>query len=68
MANWNTSDHSSMADELRSIMCNLEGVIYALDSMADKRTEATNALRNQSWEIDRAFARLESMADALEKA
>ena len=67
MANEFTNDIPHMAEELRSILDDLNGVIYILNAMAEERTEATNALRNQAREIDSIFAQLDLIADALEE-
>jgi len=55
------------ASKLRSVMGDMKGVIDVLDALADKRTEESNAIRNQSRELDRQFARLDVIADELEK-
>ena len=66
MANEFTNDIPHMAEELRSIMDDLNGVIYILNAMAEEGTGATHALRNQERELDGIFATLDKIADALE--
>ena len=68
MANEFTNDIPYMAEELRSIMDDLNGITYILNAMAEEETEATNALRNQAREIDSIFAQLDLIADALEES
>ncbi len=67
MANEFTNDIPHMAEELRSTMSDLEGVIYVLRVLAEQRPESVNALNNQVRELDDIFVRLDSMADALEE-
>ena len=67
MANEFTNDIPHMAEELRSIMRDLNGVEYVLRAMASEGTEAFCALRNQARIIDEQFAQLDLIADALEE-
>ena len=56
------------AKRLRLAMDELHGVIYALDALADMRTEATHTLRNLARELDRVFIELDEIAEVLEEA
>lgn len=53
---------------LRAIMDEIHGVIYALDALADMRTEATHTLRNFARELDHVFIELDEIAETLEQA
>lgn len=51
---------------LRAVMDDLNGVRETLDAMASQGREGSDALRLMSVEVDRAFATLDGIAEALE--
>ena len=67
MANEFTNDIPHMAEELRSTMDDLSGVVYVLNVMSDTQAESKDALRNQARIVDECFAQLDLIADALEE-
>ena len=53
---------------LRVVMQRIQGVAYVLGILADERTEATHALRNQEGMLDEAFEELCEITETLECA
>lgn len=64
----NTNDKATQSKRLQDAAWSIEGVMYVMDALADERTEATHALRNQARELDRAFSVIYEIAEELADA